>query len=130
MANNVTIPVQQGFELSGFAERLAQLYRTKGYTVNVQNMNGYVTVTIEKNTDGFTHLLGLSESIHANCFLQGGLLQINFSDEPWVWKIGVIAVGFFLCFIPLITGIIGCVQQYSLSESIANDARLLAMSNG
>ncbi len=58
--------------------------------------------------------------------------MINYFDEEWTGKIVGLVVGWFLCFIPFITAVIGTVQQYSLTGNINNDAIMVinAMNNG
>ena len=55
-----------------------------------------------------------------------GVLSINFSDGDWTGKIIGLVVGWFICLIPFITAIIGCVKQSQLPKSIGNDAVIFA----
>lgn len=116
MAENVMFNVGADFNMSDFTEKLANLYRAKGYTVNVADMNGTDILTFDKSTGG----------IKATCMLMNGTLSINFSDAEWTGKIIACSIGCFLCLIPGVTGIIGIVKQSKLPKSIANDATILA----
>ena len=55
-----------------------------------------------------------------------GVLTINFSDGDWTGKIIGLCVGWFICFVPFITAIIGCVKQSQLPKKIGNDAMMIA----
>lgn len=125
MANNVLVNVKSDFDLAVFADRLAKTYVNKGYTVNVLNVNGTTALTVEKGTSGATHLLGMSESVRVNCILTNDLLTVSFSDEAWTNKIVAVIVGWIICCIPFITGIVGCVRQYSLPTNIAQDVQMI-----
>lgn len=126
MANNVMFNVSENFNMEDFAEKLAENYRAKGYTVNVANMNGSSVLTFDKGTGGINMLLGLGEGIKATCMLTNNALSINFSDGDWTGKIIGLIAGWFLCLIPMVTAIIGCVKQSKLPKEIGNDATMIA----
>ncbi len=126
MANNLIVNVSPTFNLGSFSEQLANIYRQKGYNANVVYLNGNTVITIEKDLGGINTVLGLGQGIKVNCAQSGNLLTVSYFDEEWTSKIIGIAIGWFLCFIPLITGAVGAYQQYSLPNNISNDARMLA----
>lgn len=120
--------VKPNFDAEIFAAKLADNYRAKGYTVNVVNMNGFLSITFEKGTGGINTLLGLGEAVKANITRMNDAVCINFSDAEWTSKIIGFVVGWILCLIPFITAIIGTTRQLSLPKSIANDATAIAAS--
>lgn len=126
MANNVMFNVKPDFDMDLFANRLADTYRAKGFTVNVANMNGSCIITFDKGTGGINTLLGMGKGIKATCMLMNDTLNISFSDADWTGKIIACIVGWFLCLVPLITGIIGIVGQIGLPKEISNDATMIA----
>ena len=127
MANNLMLNVNpETFNLDAFANILANNFRGRGYTVTAVNMNGSYMLTFEKGIGGINTILGLGESIKATCMCMNGMLTINFSDEEWTSKIIGIVVGWFLCLIPFITGIIGVTRQLQLPKTITNDATMIA----
>lgn len=128
MANNVMFNVKPSFEIESFATKLSEIYRMKGYAVNVAFMNNSAIITFEKNTGGMNMLLGLGEGIKATVMKNGDMVSIAFSDGEWTGKIIGFAVGWVLCLIPFITAIIGTVKQTSLPKSIGNDATMIASS--
>ena len=126
MANSVMLKVGPAFNLEVFSNQLADTYRAKGFAVNVASFNGSSVITFDKNTGGINMLLGMGEGIKATCTLNNDSLIINFSDGDWTGKIVGLLVGWFLCLVPFITAIVGCVKQTSLPKSISNDATMLA----
>ena len=130
MAQNLLLGVSPEFDFPTFVQRLSDTYRAKGYTTNIMDMGGNFSMVIEKDTSGLTHLLGMSESIRVNMIVGPGpmgenTLSINFAEEAWIGKILALVVGWIVCCIPFITGIIGCVRQYSLPNNISNDVRMI-----
>ena len=102
MADNIMFNVKPDFDLALFANRLADTYRAKGYTVNVANLNGTCILTFDKDSGGLNNLLGLGEGIKATCMLNNDALCINFTDADWTGKIVACVVGWFLCLVPFI----------------------------
>lgn len=126
MASSIMFNVKPNFDMVLFANSLADTYRAKGFTVNVANMNGSCMITFDKGTGGINTLLGMGKGIKATCRIMNDTLSINFSDAEWTGKIIACVIGWFLCFIPIITGIIGIVGQTSLPKEIGNDATMIA----
>lgn len=122
--------VGPNFNLTTFSEQLAGLYRTKGFMVNVAYFNGNSVITFEKDVGGINYLLGLGEGIKATVSQNGNAVMINYSDGDWTGKIVGFAVGWILCFIPLITALIGTVKQLSLNDKITGDAMIIASNLG
>ena len=126
MASNAMINVKPTFEMEVFANKLADTYRSKGYRVNVMPVNGNCSITIEKGTEGLNNLIGLGEKIRVNCTHNDNFLTLSFTDAAWGGKIIALAVGWVLCCIPFITGIMGCIRQSSLPKNIESDAMMIA----
>ena len=126
MADNVMFNVRPDFNMEAFSQRLAEMYRAKGYTVNAAMMNGCSIITFDKGTGGINTLLGMGEGIKATCTRMGDTVNISFSDAEWTGKIVGLAIGWILCFVPFITALIGVVRQTSLPTAIGNDAVLIA----
>lgn len=124
--NNVMFNVSPDFDMNVFAEKLAETYRAKGFTVNVANLNNSCVITFDKGTGGINTILGMGKGIKATCMKTNEALNITFSDAEWTGKIVACIVGWFLCLIPVITGIIGIVGQTGLPKEIGNDATMIA----
>ena len=124
MADNIMLNVKPDFDMEAFAQRMAETYRMKGYTVTVANMNGNCMITFEKGMDGFNKLMGLGESVKINVMKNGEMLSVTFTDAEWTSKIIAGVVGWFLCWIPFITALVGVYRQTSLTKSISNDVTM------
>ena len=127
MADSIMLIVKPDFDIGVFSNNLAGLYQSKGYMVNVAYMNGCSIINFEKGTGGINTILGMGEGIKATCMLMNGVLSINFSDAEWTGKIVGFCIGWFLCFIPIITALIGTMSQLDLPKKIANDAMMIVM---
>lgn len=130
MADSVFFNVAPDFNLQMFAGQLAEKYRMEGFTVSVAEFNNTVVLTFDKSTGGINMLLGLGLGIKATCTVVNGVLTIAFSDAEWTGKIIGLCVGWFICFVPFITAIIGCVKQSQLPKNIGNDAMVIASQQG
>jgi len=129
MSKNVMLNVKNDFDCSIFAQKLSDTYRAKGYRVNSVEMNGMYMITLSKNDDGLNHWLGLGENLKITCMMNNGVLNLSLSEDgAWTNKIIVLAIGWMICCIPFITGIIGCMRQSSLSKDVENDATMIAAS--
>lgn len=126
MADSVFFNVPPDFNLQMFAGQLAEKYRMEGFNVTVADFNNSVVLTFDKDTGGINMLLGLGQGIKATCMVVNGALSISFSDGDWTGKIIGLCVGWFVCFIPFITAIVGCVKQTQLPKKIGNDAMMIA----
>ena len=126
MADNVMFNVSPTFNLDDFVAKLTETYQSKGFTVTPVNLNGSSMITFEKGVGGINTLLGLGVGIKANITLSNGTLNISFTEAEWTSKIIGLAVGWFLCLIPFITAIVGCINRMDLPKAIGSDARTIA----
>ena len=120
--------VSENFDLANFAEEVAAKYQAEGYTANVVKMKKTVKIKISKGCGGINTILGLGQSITASAMLSGkenDMLSVSFSDGDWTSKIIACVIGWFLCFVPVITGVIGIVRQLGLPKNVENDMQML-----
>jgi len=127
MSDTRTIPINPGFNMDATVAQLQQLYSSKGFYVTAIPYNSGVSVEFSKDDSGFKKWIGLALGIRANISISNGFLYVTFTDAEWTGKIVAIAVGWFMCLVPLITGIIGAVAQNDLPKNIANDIQMLVM---
>ncbi len=126
MSKNLMLNVKPEFDLGVFAQKMSDTYRTKGYNAQPVEMNRMYAITISKNTDGLNHWIGLGEEVKVTCMMNNGVLNLAISEDgAWTNKIIALVIGFFLCCIPFITGIMGCMRQSSLSKHVENDATMI-----
>lgn len=120
--------VKEGFDVSEFAQRLAEMYRVKGFMVNVATFDNSAVIQFNKGCGGMNMLFGMGLGIKAIATVNNGILNIAFSEAEWTGKIVGLVVGWLFCLIPFITAIIGCIKQSSLPKDISNDAMIIASS--
>ncbi|MCL2821219.1 MAG: hypothetical protein FWD38_10440 [Oscillospiraceae bacterium] len=125
MSETRTIPIGPGFNMDAMVSQLQQIYSGKGFYVTAIPYNSGVSVEFSKDLSGFKRWLGLGQGIRANMSISNGYLYTSFTDAEWTGKIVAIGVGWFMCLVPLITGIIGAVSQTDLPKNIVNDIMML-----
>ena len=110
--------------LDGAARNLQQ----QGYDVT-PTMMGPTSgmLTVQKDRDGIKNFLGMGLECRATLTVNGNCINLNIEHE-WTNKIIALAVGWILCWVPFITGIIGAVNQNGLPEKIS--AAVMAASAG
>lgn len=126
MADSIMLPVPDDFDLKILTQQLADMYRAKGFTVNVVSLNNSEIVEFDKGVGGINMLLGLDVGIKATFSVQNSnTLIVNFSDAAWTGKIIGICVGWFVCLVPFVTAIAGAVKQSKFPKQLRNDITLL-----
>ena len=113
-------PFPAGTDLYAVIQATALTMDAQGYQTNIQMIGpnaGVLTVT--KNREGFANIMGLGLECRANFSAINDQLTVNI-DSEWANKIIAIAVGWFVCFIPVITGAVGSVSQVTLPDKIFN----------
>ncbi len=115
--------------MNAIIEIASQNLSMQGFDVKSQIIGPTAAeIIITKDRDGLKNFLGLGLESRIAVTATGESINLSISDE-WVNKIIALVVGWFLCWIPIITGIIGLVNQYSLSEKI-DTAFNLAVNSG
>lgn len=107
-------------DLYAAIQATALAMETQGFRTNIQMIgsnSGILTVT--KDREGFTNILGLGLECRANFSALNGQLTVNIDGE-WTNKLIAVAVGWFVCLIPMVTGIVGAINQVTLPEKIFN----------
>jgi len=113
-------PLRADADLYAVIHQVALTMETQGFQANVQMLSPQTGVlTIQKDREGFQNVLGLGLECRANFSSINGQLSVNIDGE-WTNKIIAVAVGWFICFVPIITGIVGAVNQLSLPDKIFN----------
>ena len=128
MAENFMINVEESFNMDAFTQQIAEQYRMKGFNVNVLKQKNGAKIVFDKKCGGINMLLGLGQGITANCSLRGkenDTLYVNFSDGDWTGKIVGFIVGWFLCFIPIVTAAFGAFKQMGLPKEISNEMQMM-----
>lgn len=128
MANNFMANVPEGFDLADFADQVAAKYQMQGFTANVIKMKKSVKLKLSKNCGGINTITGMGQAITADMTLSGkesDTLTVSFSDGDWTSKIIACSVGWVLCLIPGILGIVGIVHQLNLPKELESDMQMM-----
>ena len=126
--NTFSLSIPSGYTLSNLCTKLKSVYESKGFIVSVFPFENTVRMQFDKGCGGANYLFGLGQGITATLTVQKQTLMVTYSDAEWTGKIIGIAVGWFLCLIPFITGIIGAVRQSKLPDTITADIQYLISS--
>ena len=113
-------PLKPDADLYAIIQATALTMETQGYQTSIQMISAQSGVlTVRKDREGFVNAMGMGLECRANFAAINGQLTVNVDGE-WTNKIIAVAVGWFVCFIPVITGIVGAVNQLSLPDKIFN----------
>lgn len=127
MAETFMLNVSENFNLYAVTQQLADMYRAKGFTVNIVNFNNSVILEFDKGVGGINMILGMDLGIKATFTVTGNTLMVNYSDAAWTGKIIGFCIGWFVCFVPLITAIIGTINQSKLPKEINSAITMFAV---
>ncbi|MBR6514185.1 MAG: hypothetical protein IKT46_05045 [Clostridia bacterium] len=133
MAENTMLNVGPNFDMDLFVKRLTEAFGAKGFSVNPVKLGESYSVTFEKGVGGINTVLGMGVGIKANISRNGDALMITYTDAEWTSKIIGIAIGWVfgwsvIFLIPLVTAIIGAINQMNLPKNIGNEATMIAAS--
>lgn len=113
-------PFPAGTDLYAVIQAAALSMDAQGYQTSIQMIGPNAGVlTITKSREGFSNILGLGLECRANFSAINDQLTVNI-DSEWANKVIAIAVGWFVCLIPVITGVVGTVSQITLPDKIFN----------
>ncbi len=111
-------PINPDADLFSVIKAVALTMETQGYEANIQMISPQTGVlTVKKDREGFMNVLGMGLECRVNFASINGQLTVNV-DSEWTNKIIAVAVGWFVCFVPVITGVVGAVNQLSLPDKI------------
>lgn len=128
MAVSRMIPLAPGVQLTDVVNSAAANLQAQGFAVTAIPLGPTsVSLTAAKDRDGFKNFLGLGLESRATLILTQNGLSVSVEDE-WTNKIIALAIGWILCMIPFITGIVGAINQAGLAEKIFT--AIMAAGNG
>lgn len=119
MATTKTIRLNPGTSLASLIDIAAQNLSMQGFDVKSQVMGPCAAeIIVTKDREGIKNsLLGLGVECRAAITVSDDLLTLSIGSE-WTNKIVALVIGWFLCWIPIITGIVGLVNQSGLPDKI------------
>ena len=125
MAKTTIVPLKSGTGIAGVTNAAAEALRAQGFECTPVILNDTLNVKIDR--DGIKNIIGLGLESKVTLTLMNDSLNVSVEDE-WSNKIIAIALGWFVCLVPFITGIVGCVNQSGLSKKIFDAIQLAAAS--
>lgn len=106
----------------------AEALKAQGYDCTPVILNDTLAnMTVKVDRDGIKNIIGLGLECKVTLTLMNDTLNVSVEDE-WSNKIIAIALGWFVCLIPFITGIVGCINQSGLSKKIFDAIQMAAAS--
>lgn len=130
MSKTSTITLTENYDLKAILKLAEQQLQAQGYEVNSAVMGPKSgTITVSKDRDGVKNLIGMGVECRATISAIGeNSMTINVESE-WGNKILALAIGWILCWVPFITGIIGCSNQSSLPNKVITAIQSAAASS-
>lgn len=130
MSSTRNFQVNPNANIHEITQAAAQALSAQGYQCLPQPMGPQsAMLTVSKDRDGIQNFIGLGVECRVTLTLNGQMLAVTI-DSEWSNKIIAMAVGWFICLIPFITGIVGAVNQNSLPDKIFTAINMAAMSGG
>lgn len=114
-----TLKLMPGTNLATLIDITAQNLSMQGFDVRSQIMGPCAAeIIVSKDREGFKNsILGLGVECRVAITITDDILTLSIGSE-WTNKIVALVIGWFLCWIPVVTGIIGLVNQSSLPDKI------------
>ncbi len=130
MASIKNLKLNPGTNLSILIDIAAQNLSMQGYDVKSQVMGpSAAEIIVSKDRDGIKNsVLGLGVECRVAITVADDILTLSIGSE-WTNKIIALFIGWFLCWIPIITGVIGLINQSSLPDKISTAFNLASKSN-
>lgn len=128
MAKTTIVPLKSGTGIAGVTNAAAEALRAQGFECTPIILNDTLAnLNVKIDRDGIKNIIGLGLESKVTLTLMNDSLNVSVEDE-WSNKIIAIALGWFVCLVPFITGIVGCVNQSGLSKKIFDAIQLAAAS--
>ncbi|MBR0535724.1 MAG: hypothetical protein IIX14_05040 [Clostridia bacterium] len=130
MATIKTFKIIPGTNLAALMDVAAQNLSLQGFEVKTQVLGPQAAeLIVTKDRQGFKNtILGLGLESRAAVTVSGDIATITITSE-WTSKILPAVIGWFLCWVPIVTDIVGIINQAALPDKIGA-ALNLAFSSG
>lgn len=129
MAKTINLPLADGATLEAITKAAEQQLQAQGFEVTTTVMGTASSViNVKKDRDGIKNIIGLGIECQATLTVMGNnMVTVNIESE-WGNKILALALGWILCWVPFITGIVGCVNQSGLPNKVTASLQAAAAS--
>lgn len=129
MSTIKTIKTFPGANLSALIDIASQNLAMQGFDVKSQVMGpAAAEIIVTKDRDGLKNFLGLGLECRVAITATQDVLTLTINSE-WTNKIIALAIGWILCWVPFITGVVGTINQFTLPEKIGTAFALACNSN-
>lgn len=119
MSKSITCPISENFNINAALEQLKTNLKAQGYEVEAIPMGeSAASLNVSKDNDGFKKFVGLGVECTVTLTKMGNNTIMANVESSWTNKIIAFCIGWFLCWIPIITAIIGCINQSDLPKKI------------
>lgn len=131
MAVQKTFALNPGADIAEIVNTASQSLSGQGYEVQAQVMSpAAASIIVKKDRDGIKNFAGLGVECRISLSIMNGTqLVINIENE-WTNKIIAVALGWFLCWVVFITGIVGAVNQSGLPEKVSSAIMIATSQSG
>lgn len=128
MSVSKILSVAPGADINGIVNGACYNLSAQGYNCLPSVMGPTsAMIVVQKDRDGFKNILGMGLECRVTLTINGNTLNLNIESE-WTNKIIAMVVGWFLCLVPFITGIVGAVGQNGMPGQIET-AIMMAVNN-
>ncbi len=118
MAVTKNIPVSQGNNINTVIDGTFKRLMLLGYEAVPSVVSSKTaTIAVRKNCTKLYNFLGMSAEAKVTVMVVGDMIDVTV-DNVWTNKSLAIALGWLLCFVPVVTGILGVVEQKTLSDNV------------
>lgn len=120
MATVKTFPINPATDLYNVMQAAALNFSSMGYESDLVMFNPQSgMLTIRKDYDDLKKLLGLGYQSKLTFTVYGNQLNVSI-DTEWTYVLIALLIGWFIFFVPLITGIIGAITLMGVSDTVTN----------
>ena len=120
MATVKTFPINPTTVLYNVMQAAALNFSSMGYESDLVMFNPQSgMLTIRKDYDDLKKLLGLGYQSKLTFTVYGNQLNVSI-DTEWTYVLIALLIGWFIFFVPLITGIIGAITLMGVSDTVTN----------
>lgn len=130
-AKQFQIPVKAGFQLSAALDLAKDRLTREGYdveTITFSPESG--KLKLSKDMSGAKKFVGMGVESEASITIMSGNVMNVTVENLWSNKIIALAVGWILCWVPFVTGCIGCSNQSKLPQKIEDTMKGVIMTLG
>lgn len=118
-AKQIQIPINESFNLSEALQLAEERLTAEEYAVTASVYSPQsAKMTVSKDMNGIKQHVGMGVECEVNFTVMNATILDITINSTWSNKIIALAVGWILCWVPFVTGCIGCANQSKLPQKI------------